>query len=332
MDGNNLRIWRLVPLYGVMVPNIIRLDSPIYDKSQRPHSLILDEPSFVELVINNTLSRKELQKLGVSSHVMYASFRLYKDKYYDELMLSKAKKISKSQKERKRLTKDKPEVVLDSKVLCGLLEKGYSVFRIAKELNTTEWFVRRNLEYYNLATYTKLPGRFLDQDQEYLDTLELFSPGLKDACYTYYSNPEAFFDKLYKAHTKVQELSWFIKDLASSYSYYRESGKVSKNHICWSSNASEIKLSLVLLENGIEHIRQYPLFKNFMLDFYLPKYKLGVEIDGEYHSQEDTRIRDDKKNQLCQEKGITLMRFTTKEIKENIPKCITKIQNFISEK
>ena len=66
------------------------------------------------------------------------------------------------------------------------------------------------------------------------------------------------------------------------------------------------------------------------LDIYLPQLNLGIEFDGDYwHSKEGAQERDERKNQLCEEKGIHLIRIkeedwdTDKEkVKEEIKKYI----------
>ena len=70
--------------------------------------------------------------------------------------------------------------------------------------------------------------------------------------------------------------------------------------------------------------------KNMELDIYLPSLNLGIEFDGDYwHSKEGAQERDERKNQLCEEKGIHLIRIkeedwdTDKEkVKEEIKKYI----------
>lgn len=52
------------------------------------------------------------------------------------------------------------------------------------------------------------------------------------------------------------------------------------------------------------------------LDFYIPEYKIAIEVDGKHHSEEDslyksrdTKERDLIKNKFCKENGITLYRI-----------------------
>ena len=46
------------------------------------------------------------------------------------------------------------------------------------------------------------------------------------------------------------------------------------------------------------------------IDIFLPELNLGIEFDGSYwHSSEKAKERDEHKNQLCEQKGITLLRI-----------------------
>jgi len=80
-----------------------------------------------------------------------------------------------------------------------------------------------------------------------------------------------------------------------------------------------------LLFNNILYIKQYP-YKYGIADFWLPEDNIIVEIDGEYwHNQPKVRERDKRQNIYLEENGYTLFRFTDREIKQDINKCIEKV-------
>ena len=54
------------------------------------------------------------------------------------------------------------------------------------------------------------------------------------------------------------------------------------------------------------------------LDIYIPALKIGIEYDGDYwHSLPNLKERDEKKNLICNDKGITLIRVLDSEWNNN---------------
>ena len=84
-----------------------------------------------------------------------------------------------------------------------------------------------------------------------------------------------------------------------------------------------------ILEN---HKGMFPN-KQMELDIYLPSLSLGIEFDGEYwHSKEGVKERDEKKNQLCDEKGIKLLRIREEDWDNNRQSVKEKIKEFLGIK
>ncbi len=55
-------------------------------------------------------------------------------------------------------------------------------------------------------------------------------------------------------------------------------------------------------------------FKNWIIDFYLYEVRVGVEIDGGYHSLSTQCKRDMKKASDCESAGIILLRLSNAEV------------------
>lgn len=95
--------------------------------------------------------------------------------------------------------------------------------------------------------------------------------------------------------------------------------------ILCTSSKGEREISRLLNIYKIENISQYKFedckFKSCLpFDFYLPKYNVCIEFDGEQHYEifeyfggfdkfVDTKIRDTIKNEYCKDKGIKLIRI-----------------------
>ena len=63
--------------------------------------------------------------------------------------------------------------------------------------------------------------------------------------------------------------------------------------------------------------RQHPI-DIFVVDFYCHKHKLAIEVDGEIHLKEEIREHDDGRSHDIEKLGIKILRFTNKEIFDNI--------------
>ena len=102
----------------------------------------------------------------------------------------------------------------------------------------------------------------------------------------------------------------------------------------------------ILNENNIEYIPQHKFedckFENYLyFDFYIPKYNVCLEIDGEQHRKpieifggeeefKKTKIRDSQKDSYCKDKSINLIRVPyysdrKKELEKNINNIIKSL-------
>ena len=68
---------------------------------------------------------------------------------------------------------------------------------------------------------------------------------------------------------------------------------------------------------NIRFRRQHPI-DIFIADFYCHKYKLVVEVDGNIHSEEEVKERDDGRSHDIEKLGIKILRFTNKEVMTDI--------------
>jgi len=79
--------------------------------------------------------------------------------------------------------------------------------------------------------------------------------------------------------------------------------------------------------NGLKFRRQHPL-KNYIADFYCHEYKLVIEVDGEIHDLEEHKQADVDRTLELGKLGITVIRFTNKEITKDLPVVLDKIIKF----
>ncbi|HSL89211.1 MAG TPA: endonuclease domain-containing protein [Ignavibacteriaceae bacterium] len=67
----------------------------------------------------------------------------------------------------------------------------------------------------------------------------------------------------------------------------------------------------------------------FVIDFYCPKLKLAIEIDGSIHNEPGQKEYDLKRQEYLETFGIKFLRLTNEEIDGNPNKAFMKIENEI---
>lgn len=73
--------------------------------------------------------------------------------------------------------------------------------------------------------------------------------------------------------------------------------------------------------------RRQHVIEGFVLDFYCHELKLGVEVDGSVHNnrKEYDRLR----QEIIESEGISIIRFSNKEIAKDITNVMRKLEEII---
>jgi very-short-patch-repair endonuclease len=79
--------------------------------------------------------------------------------------------------------------------------------------------------------------------------------------------------------------------------------------------------------NSLKFRRQYGVGK-YILDFYCPKIRLAIEIDGNSHYLDDKIDEDMERSKYLSLKNINVIRFTNFEVTENLDGVINEINNY----
>ena len=64
---------------------------------------------------------------------------------------------------------------------------------------------------------------------------------------------------------------------------------------------------------GLQFYRQ-KIIDNYIVDFYCPKLKLVIEVDGGQHYSAEGREKDKKRDNDMMRAGITVLRFSDREV------------------
>ena len=76
----------------------------------------------------------------------------------------------------------------------------------------------------------------------------------------------------------------------------------------------ECKLWFNFLKNlPIKVYKQKPI-GNYIIDFYCPKHKLAIELDGSQHYSQEKKIYDTERTKFLSSLGIRLVRYTNIEV------------------
>jgi very-short-patch-repair endonuclease len=97
--------------------------------------------------------------------------------------------------------------------------------------------------------------------------------------------------------------------------------------------AAEVAL-WVMVKNrqlvGERFLRQFSI-GHFVVDFYCPKYKLGIELDGAGHFTEAGREKDNKRTGFLNSQGIRIIRFENFEVFEFPERTLEEIKRNLRE-
>ena len=99
------------------------------------------------------------------------------------------------------------------------------------------------------------------------------------------------------------------------------------------STNAEIKLWMQLKGkqmHGYDFHRQKPI-GNYIADFFCNKLKLVIEIDGSSHDFDEVQQKDRNKQDFLNKLGITVLRFTNREVMTSVFLVVQTIEDYISE-
>ncbi len=75
---------------------------------------------------------------------------------------------------------------------------------------------------------------------------------------------------------------------------------------------------------GLKFIRQYGV-GSYVVDFYCPKLKLAIEVDGDSHFKKGAEEYDKKRQKFIEQFNIKFLRVTNTDIYENLDGVIEEV-------
>lgn len=76
---------------------------------------------------------------------------------------------------------------------------------------------------------------------------------------------------------------------------------------------------------GYKFRRQYGI-GTFIVDFYCPRLRLAIEVDGDSHFESDAIEYDNKREKYLNDNHIQIVRFTNQDIYHNLDEVIETIK------
>lgn len=116
----------------------------------------------------------------------------------------------------------------------------------------------------------------------------------------------------------------------------------SRNHLPYNpqlvARAKELRKNMTVAEKKLwyEYLRTFPHrvhrqrpIHQYIVDFYCPKLKLVIEVDGDSHFTLEAQEYDQKRTEILQGYGLKVVRFTNEEIMSNLAGVCTVIQKYL---
>ena len=81
---------------------------------------------------------------------------------------------------------------------------------------------------------------------------------------------------------------------------------------------------------GLKFRRQHPV-NIYIADFYCHKFKLIIELDGDYHDQEEQKQKDEVRTEVLRLNDLKIIRFKNEEVEQDINQVLITIKNKIEQ-
>jgi len=113
--------------------------------------------------------------------------------------------------------------------------------------------------------------------------------------------------------------------------HYDKNLKVVSQNLRKSATDAERYLWSRLRRNQLKGFQFYrqKIIGRYIVDFYSPKARLVIELDGGQHYEEAGREKDRVRDEALKGIGLTVMRFSDRDVFENTDAVIEKIWNFL---
>lgn len=92
--------------------------------------------------------------------------------------------------------------------------------------------------------------------------------------------------------------------------------------------SAEKRLAALLKKKKLTFI-QNTFLEGYEIDFFLPGFKMAIEVDGFSHLSAVKRRSDLQKDRILGEKGIIVFRITNHQIRQDPNTCLNAVEDYI---
>ena len=113
--------------------------------------------------------------------------------------------------------------------------------------------------------------------------------------------------------------------------YNRKSEKTNRRKLRQKSTKAEEILWKYLRGRkllGLKFRRQYSI-DQFVVDFFCPELKVGIEVDGGVHNEKEVKVHDENREGFINSFGIKILRIKNETVIDEIDKTLNLIKDFI---
>ncbi|MEK7117046.1 MAG: endonuclease domain-containing protein [Patescibacteria group bacterium] len=83
--------------------------------------------------------------------------------------------------------------------------------------------------------------------------------------------------------------------------------------------------------HGLKFHRQFSIGA-YILDFYCPEFRFGIELDGNQHNEDELKIYDRDREKILQASNIHVVRFWNDKVENDTEKVLEKILSEIKKR
>lgn len=113
--------------------------------------------------------------------------------------------------------------------------------------------------------------------------------------------------------------------------YNRHETKLHRNELKRNATPEEVILWKYLRKDqlGVRFRRQYGVGK-YIVDFYCPKLRIAIELDGNQHYTKEGLMYDANREAFMNDLGIKTLRFENWRVREEVEKVVEEIRAFLT--